>query len=131
VTWSLSAHGTGRLYALPCVHIGAVIGGRRAASSAWPGATAHFFYHRSSPRACAALRTSARRPRAARTERDMSGGFLIFGCLCLVIALTVGAPAGLRPQPLDGILGAVMILLFASVLSRSRQRLTVEVGSVF
>src|SRR5205823_6406015 len=75
------------------------------------------------------LRTSsAGGPGAARTERDLSMRVVIFGSLALVIVLTLVPQLGLGLS-LEGILGAVMILLFGFLFVTVSSRLTGEVGS--
>ncbi len=75
------------------------------------------------------LRTSAAGgPGAARTERDMSMNVVLFGCLGLVIVLAAVPQLGLGLS-LEGILGAIMILVFGFLFVTVSSRLTGEVGS--
>jgi len=75
------------------------------------------------------LRTSAAGgPAAARTERDLSVRFVFFGCLGLVAVLAAVPQLGLGLS-LEGILGAIMILLFGFLFVTVSSRLTGEVGS--
>jgi putative OPT family oligopeptide transporter len=75
------------------------------------------------------LRTSAAGgPGAVRTERDLSMRVVIFGCLGLVIVLAAVPQLGLGLS-LEGILGALMILVFGFLFVTVSSRLTGEVGS--
>jgi putative OPT family oligopeptide transporter len=65
---------------------------------------------------------------AGRTERDLPMSVVIFGSLALVIALAAVPQLGLGFS-LEGILGAVMILLFGFLFVTVSSRLTGEVGS--
>jgi uncharacterized oligopeptide transporter (OPT) family protein len=65
---------------------------------------------------------------AARTERDLSMRFVVFGCLGLVIVLAAVPQLGLGLS-LEGILGAIMILVFGFLFVTVSSRLTGEVGS--
>jgi uncharacterized oligopeptide transporter (OPT) family protein len=67
-------------------------------------------------------------PGAARTERDLSMRVVLFGCLGLVVILAAVPQLGLGLS-LEGILGAVMILLFGFLFVTVSSRLTGEVGS--
>lgn len=75
------------------------------------------------------LRSSASGgPSAVRTERDLSMNVVVFGCLGMVVVLTVVPQLGLG-FTLQGILGALMILLFGFLFVTVSSRLTGEVGS--
>ncbi|HXG11264.1 MAG TPA: oligopeptide transporter, OPT family [Gemmataceae bacterium] len=75
------------------------------------------------------LRSSAAGgPAAVRTERDLSMKVVIFGSLALVLVLAAVPQLGLG-LTLQGILGAVMILLFGFLFVTVSSRLTGEVGS--
>jgi putative OPT family oligopeptide transporter len=65
---------------------------------------------------------------APRTERDLSMMVVLVGSLALVIALAAVPQLGLGLS-LEGILGAVMILLFGFLFVTVSSRLTGEVGS--
>jgi uncharacterized oligopeptide transporter (OPT) family protein len=65
---------------------------------------------------------------AARTERDLSMKVVVIGCLALVIVLAAVPQLGLG-LTVEGILGAVMILLFGFLFVTVSSRLTGEVGS--
>jgi putative OPT family oligopeptide transporter len=65
---------------------------------------------------------------AARTERDLSMRVVIFGSLALVVALAAVPQLGLG-LTVEGILGALMILLFGFLFVTVSSRLTGEVGS--
>jgi putative OPT family oligopeptide transporter len=65
---------------------------------------------------------------ASRTERDLPMSVVVFGSLALVIALAAVPQLGLGLS-LEGILGAVMILLFGFLFVTVSSRLTGEVGS--
>ena len=67
-------------------------------------------------------------PGAVRTERDLSMRVVIFGSLALVVALAAVPQLGLGLS-LEGVLGAVMILLFGFLFVTVSSRLTGEVGS--
>jgi uncharacterized oligopeptide transporter (OPT) family protein len=67
-------------------------------------------------------------PGAARTERDLSMWVVLFGCLGLVLILAAVPQLGLGFS-LEGVLGAVMILLFGFLFVTVSSRLTGEVGS--
>jgi uncharacterized oligopeptide transporter (OPT) family protein len=74
------------------------------------------------------LRSSAGGASTARTERDLSMKVVFFGCLGLVMVLAVVPQLGLGLS-LEGILGAVMILVFGFLFVTVSSRLTGEVGS--
>jgi putative OPT family oligopeptide transporter len=75
------------------------------------------------------LRSSAAGgPGAVRTERDLSIRVVIFGSLALVIILAAVPQLGLGFS-LEGVLGALMILLFGFLFVTVSSRLTGEVGS--
>jgi putative OPT family oligopeptide transporter len=65
---------------------------------------------------------------AARTERDLSMNFVLFGCLGLVVVLAAVPQLGLGFN-LEGILGSIMILVFGFLFVTVSSRLTGEVGS--
>jgi putative OPT family oligopeptide transporter len=65
---------------------------------------------------------------AGRTERDLSIQVVVFGCLALVIVLAAVPQLGLGLS-LQGVLGALMILLFGFLFVTVSSRLTGEVGS--
>ncbi len=67
-------------------------------------------------------------PGASRTERDLSMKVVVFGCLGLVIVLAAVPQLGLGVS-LQGILGAIMILVFGFLFVTVSSRLTGEVGS--
>jgi putative OPT family oligopeptide transporter len=67
-------------------------------------------------------------PRAARTERDLPMTVVIIGSLGLVVVLAAIPQLGLG-LTLEGVLGAVMILLFGFLFVTVSSRLTGEVGS--
>jgi putative OPT family oligopeptide transporter len=67
-------------------------------------------------------------PGAVRTERDMPMSVVVFGSLALVLALAAVPQLGLG-LTLQGILGAIMILLFGFLFVTVSSRLTGEVGS--
>jgi putative OPT family oligopeptide transporter len=67
-------------------------------------------------------------PGAVRTERDLSIRVVFFGSLALVIVLAAVPQLGLGFS-LEGILGALMILLFGFLFVTVSSRLTGEVGS--
>jgi uncharacterized oligopeptide transporter (OPT) family protein len=64
----------------------------------------------------------------SRTERDMSMQVVLFGSIGLVIALAAVPQLGLGLS-VEGILGALMILLFGFLFVTVSSRLTGEVGS--
>jgi OPT family oligopeptide transporter len=74
------------------------------------------------------LRSGATGDGAARTERDLSMKVVLFGCLGLVIVLAAVPQLGLG-FTLEGILGAIMILVFGFLFVTVSSRLTGEVGS--
>jgi putative OPT family oligopeptide transporter len=75
------------------------------------------------------LRSSAAGgPRAARTDRDLSMTVVIVGSLALVVALAAVPQLGLG-LTVQGVLGAIMILLFGFLFVTVSSRLTGEVGS--
>ncbi len=75
------------------------------------------------------LRSSAAGgPGAVRTERDLSMWVVILGSLALIVVLAAVPQLGLGVS-LEGILGAVMILLFGFLFVTVSSRLTGEVGS--
>jgi uncharacterized oligopeptide transporter (OPT) family protein len=75
------------------------------------------------------LRSSAAGgPSAARTERDLPMQVVFFGSLALVLVLAAVPQLGLGLS-LEGILGAVMILVFGFLFVTVSSRLTGEVGS--
>src|SRR5262249_14658150 len=65
---------------------------------------------------------------AARTERDLSMNVVLFGSLGLVAVLMAVPALGLGFS-FQGLLGAVMILLFGFLFVTVSSRLTAEVGS--
>jgi putative OPT family oligopeptide transporter len=67
-------------------------------------------------------------PGAARTERDLSMNVVLFGCIGLVVVLAAVPQLGLGLS-LEGILGAIMILVFGFLFVTVSSRLTGEVGS--
>src|SRR5262249_2462623 len=64
----------------------------------------------------------------ARTERDLSMWVVLFGCLGLVIVLAAVPQLGLG-LTVEGILGAVLILVLGFLFVTVSSRLTGEVGS--
>lgn len=72
--------------------------------------------------------TSAGGSGAVRTERDLSMRVVVFGCLGLVLVLAAVPQLGLGLS-LEGVLGAIMILLFGFLFVTVSSRLTGEVGS--
>jgi putative OPT family oligopeptide transporter len=64
----------------------------------------------------------------SRLERDLSMKVVIFGCIALVIVLAAVPQLGLG-LTVEGIFGAVMILLFGFLFVTVSSRLTGEVGS--
>jgi putative OPT family oligopeptide transporter len=67
-------------------------------------------------------------PGAARTERDLSMNVVLFGCVGLVVVLAAVPQLGLGLS-LEGILGAVLILVLGFLFVTVSSRLTGEVGS--
>jgi putative OPT family oligopeptide transporter len=67
-------------------------------------------------------------PTAARTERDLSMNVVLFGCIGLVIVLAAVPQLGLGLS-LEGILGAILILVLGFLFVTVSSRLTGEVGS--
>jgi uncharacterized oligopeptide transporter (OPT) family protein len=67
-------------------------------------------------------------PTAARTERDLSMNVVLFGCIGLVIVLAAVPQLGLGVS-LEGILGAILILVLGFLFVTVSSRLTGEVGS--
>jgi uncharacterized oligopeptide transporter (OPT) family protein len=65
---------------------------------------------------------------AVRTERDLSMNVVLFGCLGLVVVLAAVPQLGLGLS-VEGILGAIMILVFGFLFVTVSSRLTGEVGS--
>jgi putative OPT family oligopeptide transporter len=65
---------------------------------------------------------------AVRTERDLSMNVVLFGCLGLVVVLAAVPQLGLG-FGVEGILGAIMILVFGFLFVTVSSRLTGEVGS--
>jgi putative OPT family oligopeptide transporter len=74
------------------------------------------------------LRSSTGGFRAYRTERDLPMSVVLFGSLGLVAVLAAVPQLGLG-LGLEGILGAIMILLFGFLFVTVSSRLTGEVGS--
>jgi putative OPT family oligopeptide transporter len=74
------------------------------------------------------LRSSGGGTAVGRTERDLPMSVVVFGSLALVVALAAVPQLGLGLS-LEGILGAVMILLFGFLFVTVSSRLTGEVGS--
>jgi uncharacterized oligopeptide transporter (OPT) family protein len=72
--------------------------------------------------------SSAGGPGAVRTERDLSLWVVLFGCLGLVIVLAAVPQLGLGVS-LEGILGAILILILGFLFVTVSSRLTGEVGS--
>jgi putative OPT family oligopeptide transporter len=72
--------------------------------------------------------TRAGGPATVRTERDLSMAVVLFGSLALVAALMAVPTLGLGYGP-QGLIGAVMILLFGFLFVTVSSRLTGEVGS--
>jgi putative OPT family oligopeptide transporter len=79
-------------------------------------------------RASASGSSNGANGRAGRTERDLPMQVVIFGSLALVIVLAAIPQLGLGLS-LEGILGAIMILLFGFLFVTVSSRLTGEVGS--
>ena len=75
-----------------------------------------------------ASRAAGGAPIAIRTERDMPMTVVLFGSLALVLILAVVPQLGLGLN-FQGLLGAVMILLFGFLFVTVSSRLTGEVGS--
>jgi putative OPT family oligopeptide transporter len=67
-------------------------------------------------------------PAAARTERDLSMNVVLFGCVGLVIVLAAVPQLGLGLS-LEGVLGAILILVLGFLFVTVSSRLTGEVGS--
>lgn len=65
---------------------------------------------------------------AVRTERDLPMSVVVFGSLALVLALAAVPQLGLGLS-LEGVLGALMILIFGFLFVTVSSRLTGEVGS--
>jgi putative OPT family oligopeptide transporter len=65
---------------------------------------------------------------AARTERDMPMTVVFFGCLAMVIVLVAVPQLGLGLS-VEGVVGALMILVFGFLFVTVSSRLTGEVGS--
>jgi putative OPT family oligopeptide transporter len=65
---------------------------------------------------------------AARTERDLSMNVVLFGCIGMVIVLAAVPQLGLGVS-LEGILGAILILVLGFLFVTVSSRLTGEVGS--
>jgi uncharacterized oligopeptide transporter (OPT) family protein len=65
---------------------------------------------------------------AVRTERDMPMTVVLFGCLGMVIVLAAVPQLGLG-LTVEGILGAIMIVVFGFLFVTVSSRLTGEVGS--
>jgi putative OPT family oligopeptide transporter len=74
------------------------------------------------------LRSSGGSAAVGRSERDLPMSVVVFGSLVLVVALAAVPQLGLGLS-LEGILGAVMILLFGFLFVTVSSRLTGEVGS--
>ncbi len=72
--------------------------------------------------------TKAGGPGAVRTERDLSIKVVFFGCIALVIALAALPQLGLGLS-MEGVLGAILILLLGFLFVTVSSRLTGEVGS--
>jgi uncharacterized oligopeptide transporter (OPT) family protein len=72
--------------------------------------------------------SSAGGPGAARTERDLSMWVVLFGCLALVIVLAAVKQLGLGTT-VEGVLGAILILVLGFLFVTVSSRLTGEVGS--
>ncbi len=72
--------------------------------------------------------TAAGGPSAVRTERDLPISVVVFGSLALVVVLAAVPQLGLG-LTVQGILGAVMILVFGFLFVTVSSRLTGEVGS--
>lgn len=66
--------------------------------------------------------------RVPRTEQDLSMATVVFGCVGLVIALAVAPGLGLGLS-LEGIAGAVLIVIFGFLFVTVSSRLTGEIGS--
>jgi putative OPT family oligopeptide transporter len=65
---------------------------------------------------------------AARTERDLSMNVVLFGCLGMVVVLAAVPQLGLG-LTLEGVLGAILILVLGFLFVTVSSRLTGEVGS--
>jgi uncharacterized oligopeptide transporter (OPT) family protein len=74
------------------------------------------------------LRSGAGGSRGRRTERDLPMSVVLFGSLGLVIVLAAIPQLGLGLS-LEGVLGAIMILVFGFLFVTVSSRLTGEVGS--
>jgi putative OPT family oligopeptide transporter len=74
------------------------------------------------------LRSSAGGTAGRRTERDLPMTVVVFGSLALVVVLAAVPQLGLGLS-LQGVLGALMILLFGFLFVTVSSRLTGEVGS--
>ena len=74
------------------------------------------------------LRSGGAGGAAARTERDLSMNVVVFGCLGLVVVLAAVPQLGLGLS-LEGVLGAVLILVLGFLFVTVSSRLTGEVGS--
>jgi uncharacterized oligopeptide transporter (OPT) family protein len=74
------------------------------------------------------LRSGGAGGAAVRTERDLSMNVVLFGCLGLVIVLAAVPQLGLGLS-LEGILGALLILVLGFLFVTVSSRLTGEVGS--
>jgi putative OPT family oligopeptide transporter len=72
--------------------------------------------------------TAAGGPGGARTERDLSMNVVLIGCLGLVVVIAAVPQLGLGLS-LEGILGAVLILVLGFLFVTVSSRLTGEVGS--
>ncbi|MCE9563078.1 MAG: OPT/YSL family transporter [Planctomycetes bacterium] len=75
-----------------------------------------------------ASRAAGGAPTAARTDHDMPMTVVLWGSLALVLVLTLVKPLGLG-LTFQGLVGAVMILLFGFLFVTVSSRLTGEVGS--
>jgi uncharacterized oligopeptide transporter (OPT) family protein len=75
-----------------------------------------------------ASRTAGGAPTAQRTDRDMPMTVVLYGSLALVLAMALVPQLGLGLS-FQGLLGAVMILLFGFLFVTVSSRLTGEVGS--
>src|SRR5581483_3769344 len=65
---------------------------------------------------------------APRTEQDLPMATVIFGCIGLVLALAIAPGLGLGLS-LEGIAGAVLIVIFGFLFVTVSSRLTGEIGS--
>ena len=79
-------------------------------------------------RASRAAAANGPTPGTSRTERDLPLTVVLYGSLALVVALTLVPQLGLGLS-FQGLLGAVMILLFGFLFVTVSSRLTGEVGS--